>query len=177
MSYFLFGSFDSTKEPENFQDLKAYGTERNIYFWFDGEITFYEDIQRMCQEQKSGGTVKFAITSFGQRYNSSDLLFPYDKYSERLAGQSMEDFHECCRENLKLVFDCCEQLIAILEPMQLEIFVVEGYDDAFQRKRCSLDEMQEHLLMQIETTSFMDSCIYEIQNDDMNLQCEAEHFF
>lgn len=141
MSYFMFGSFDSTKGSEKIQALKSYGIERDIYFWFDGEITFYEDMQRMCQEQKSRGAVKFAITSFGQRYNSSDLLFPYDKYSEKLIGRSREDFHECCRENLKLVFDCCEQLIAILEPMQLEIFVVEGYDDAFQRKKCSLGEM------------------------------------
>ena len=47
-------------------------------------------------------------------------------------------------------------------PFHLEIFVVEGYDDIFERKNCTLKEMEEDLLYQIETESFIDSCIYQI---------------
>jgi hypothetical protein len=45
----------------------------------------------------------------------------------------------------------------------MEIFVAEGYDDGFERKKCTLDEMKKDLLSQIEKTSFIDSCIYQIQ--------------
>ncbi len=33
--------------------LKANGIENDIYIWFDKEITFYKDIQRMLTEQKA----------------------------------------------------------------------------------------------------------------------------
>lgn len=136
---------------------------KDVYFWFDEEITFYNDIIKMCFEQNSFGEVKFAITSVNQKYNSSDLLFPYDKFShEQLKDK--EYFSKCCRNNLKITIDCLRKLIEIPTLSNLEIFVVEGYDINFKRKRCTLNQMKEDLLFQIELERYIDSCIYEIHN-------------
>ncbi len=75
---------------------------------------------------------------------------------------SREILYQCCRNNLNTLFDCLQKLMEVSTLSRLEIFVVEGYDDAFQRKRCTLNEMKEDILIQIETTSFIDSCIYQI---------------
>lgn len=166
MSYFIFGSFDLIQNKRSLQDVKRYGKQRDVYFWFDEEITFYKDILQMCMEQKSCGKVKFALTSFNQKHNSSDLLFPYDKFTneELFKDKSRKVFCQCCKNNLSIVFDCLQNLIEISTPTHLEIFVVEGYDDAFQRKIYTLNEMEEDLLRQIETDAFIDSCIYQIHN-------------
>ncbi len=79
MSYFLFGSFNSTYDKDLLQQVKSYANEKNIYIWFSEEITFYKEIQRMLEEQKSEGSIKFAITSENEPCNSSDVLFPFDK--------------------------------------------------------------------------------------------------
>ena len=164
MSYFLFGSFDVSHNQRLIQNMKLYGEKRGVYFWFDDEITFYQDLPKMCFEQNSCGNVRFALTSFNQKYNSSDLLFPHNKYTteELFQDRSRECFCQCCRNNLNILFDCLQNLMEASTLSCLEIFVVEGYDDVFQRKRCTLNEMKEDLLIQIETTSFIDSCIYQI---------------
>ncbi len=166
MSYFIFGSFDLELNLNILQDIRTYGKRKNVYFWFNEEITFYKDITRMCIEQNSCGNVQFALTSVEQKYNSSDLLFPYDKYTneELFRDKKREYFRQCCENNLNIVFDCLERLIEIAAPSHLEIFVVEGYDDVFQRKICTLNEMREDLLCQVEQASFIDSCIYQIYN-------------
>ena len=164
MSYFIFGSFDLYENKNSLQDVKSYGEKKDVYFWYDEEITFYKDIVKMCIEQNSYGNVKFALTSFNRKYNSSDLLFPYDKYTneELFKDKSRKYFCQCCENNLRIVFDCLGKLVEISAPFHLEIFVVEGYDDIFERKNCTLKEMEEDLLYQIETESFIDSCIYQI---------------
>ncbi len=58
MSYFLFGSFNSTYDKELLQQVKVYANKKNIYIWFSEEITFYKEIQRMLEEQKSDGNIK-----------------------------------------------------------------------------------------------------------------------
>lgn len=166
MSYFIFGSFDLNQNKSSLQDVKIFGKRKDVYFWFDEEITFYNDIARMCLEQNSCGNMQFALTSFNQKYNSSDLLFPYDKYTneELFKDKSREFFCQCCHNNLNIVFDCLKKFMEVSNPSHLEIFVTEGYDDAFQRKRCTLSEMKEDLLSQIEAASFIDSCIYQIHS-------------
>ena len=164
MSYFIFGSFNFGENKSRLQDVKNYCKRKDVYFWIDEEIKFYNDVGLMCFEQSSFGNVKFALTSFNQKYNSSDLLFPYDKYTEEdlFQDKSGKYFRECCERNLNIVFDCLEQLTKISSLFCLEIFVVEGYDDVFQRKRCTWNEMKKDLLYQIQTASFIDSCIYQI---------------
>ena len=54
MSYFLFGAFNSVNNVKKLQQIKANGLENDIYIWFDEEITFYKDIQRILTEQYIG---------------------------------------------------------------------------------------------------------------------------
>lgn len=49
MSYFLFGAFNSVNNVKKLQQIKANGLENDIYIWFDEEITFYKDIQRILR--------------------------------------------------------------------------------------------------------------------------------
>ena len=81
MSYFVFGSFDSPNSESLFDKIKKYGQNKGVYFWFNSEITFYPEIFKMCKEQASQKQVTFALTSSKQPSNSSDLLFPYDKFT------------------------------------------------------------------------------------------------
>lgn len=164
MSYFLFGSFNVNQNKMFIQNIKLYGEKNGVYFWFDDEVIFYQDITKMCFEQNSLGNVKFALTSFNQKYNSSDLLFPYDKYTvnDLFKDNSREFFYNYCENNLDILFDCLHKLMEVSTLSHLEIFVVEGYDDTFQRKTCSLDKMKEDLLIQIENSFFINSCIYQI---------------
>jgi hypothetical protein len=162
MSYFLFGSFNSTFDKELIEHVKLYANEKNIYIWFGEEITFYKDIHRMLEEQKSEGNIKFAITSKNQPSNSSDVLFPFDKYDSDVlfSNESRDFYNQCCRENIDILFDCLKKLIVTLHVRQADIFVVEGYDDIFQKKVCNIDKLKQDLLCQIEDKVSIVSCIY-----------------
>lgn len=164
MSYFLFGTFNVLQNEKNIQKMKLYGREKDIYIWFDDEIAFYEGIQRMLIEQKSLGSIKFAITSKEQPYNSSDVLFPFDKFTNEdlFADKSREHFKKCCRNNISILFNYLNQLIESFQISQMEIFVVEGYDDNFFKKECDLEGVKGDLLLQIEDRVSIDSCIYYV---------------
>ncbi len=166
MSYFLFGSFNSTYDKELLHQVKSYANEKNIYIWFSEEITFYKEIQRMLEEQKSDGNIKFAITSENQPRNSSDVLFPFDKIASDVlfADESRSFYKQCCRDNIDILFDCLKKMIDSLHIIQAEIFVVEGYDDIFRKKICSIDEVKQDLLCQIEDKVTLDSCIYYVSS-------------
>ena len=162
MSYFLFGSFNSVHDRELLEQVKSYTSEKNIYIWFNEEITFSKEIHEMLEEQKSDGNVKFAITSENQPCNSSDVLFPFDKFSSDVLfeDKSRNFYKQCCRDNINVLFDCLENLKDSLHVEQAEIFVVEGYDDIFQKKVCNIDELKQDLLSQIENNVSIESCIY-----------------
>lgn len=164
MSYFLFGRFDSIKDAKLINDVKSYGNERGVYFLFDEEITIYDEIHRMCDEQAIGGDTTFAVTSLNQPCNSSDLLLPFDKYShdELSRNNSKEHFKTCCKRNIESLFECLRMLIKICCPAQLNILVVEGYDNNFEKKICTFKEMEDDLLLQIGEYGYIDSCIYYI---------------
>lgn len=162
MSYFLFGSFNAIHNKKLLQQIKSYGNKNNIYVWFNEEIAFYKEIQRMLEEQKSKGNITFAITSKNQPRNSSDVLFPFDKFTNEMlfSDESRNFYKKCCEDNLDILFDCLKKLVDLLYIRQAEIFVVEVYDDTFCKKICSMDEMKKDLLCQIENNVFIDSCVY-----------------
>lgn len=164
MSYFLFGAFNSVNNVKKLQQIKANGLENDIYIWFDEEITFYKDIQRMLTEQKAKGKIRFAITSKNQMYNSSDLLFPFDKYESKVmfADGSGELYRRCCRDNLNILFDFLDNMFKAIYMEQVEIYIVEGYDVAFHKKVCGIEEMKEDILWQVEHTQNIDSSIYYV---------------
>lgn len=164
MSYFLFGAFNAVYNEEQLQQIKVYGWENDIYIWFDDEITFYEDIQRMLTEQKAKGKIRFAITSKNQMYNSSDLLFPFDKFESKtmFADGTGELYRRCCRDNLNILFDFLDKMFEIFHMEQTEIYIVEGYDVVFRKKVCSMEEMKEDILWQAEYTQDINSGIYYV---------------
>ena len=139
--------------------------KKKTYIWFNQEITFYNDIQRMMREQKAEGNTLFAITSKNQPSNSSDVLFPFDKVPNKLLfiDESRMFYKKCCRENIDVLFDFLEKLISMFNIEYIEIFVVEGYDDIFQRKVCNIDEVKRDLLYQIEERVSIDSSIYYVR--------------
>lgn len=51
---------------------------------------------------------------------------------------------------------------SIFHAAQSEIFIVEGYDDNFQKKRLNVDKAKSDLLLQIEDYMSINSCIYYI---------------
>ena len=149
MSYFLFGTFNEIFDQDMQEKVKKYGESEQLYIWFNEEITFYEEINRMLLEQGAKGNTIFAITSVNQRYNSDDVLFPFDKF-----------YKKCCQENLEILFTFFKKLKELSQTIQMKIFVVEGYDDMFFSKSCTLDEMKKDLLYQIEEKASINSYIY-----------------
>lgn len=166
LSYFLFGSFDTALNEEIRSKIKNYSNHSNVYFHFDEEIDFYDDIIRMCEEQNiaEDGTI-FAVTSKNQPCNSSDLLFPFDKYSNEylFSDLTRKTFNETCKINLKILFDALKYLICICDVHCIKIIVVEGYDDKFLIKNCTLEEMQLDVLQQIVSECYIESIIYCIE--------------
>lgn len=165
MSYFLFGAFNAVHDEKQLQQIKANGIENDIYIWFDEEITFYKDIQQMLTEQNAKGKIRFAITSKNQMYNSSDLLFPFDKFESKtmFADGSRELYRRCCRDNLNILFDFLDKMMKTFYMEQIEIYIIEGYDVVFHKKVCSMEEMKKDILWQVEEKVFIDSCIYYVQ--------------
>jgi hypothetical protein len=162
MSYFLFGTFNEIFDQDMQEKVKKYGESEQLYIWFNEEITFYEEINRMLLEQGAKGNTIFAITSVNQRYNSDDVLFPFDKYSNEIlfADKSRKFYKKCCQENLEILFTFFKKLKELSQTIQMKIFVVEGYDDMFFSKSCTLDEMKKDLLYQIEEKASINSYIY-----------------
>ena len=164
MSYFIFGAFTSTKGSEVFEQIKQYADKKNILLWFGEEITFYKEIYTMINEQEAKGNIIFAMTSSKQPSNSSDLLFPFDKYSNDVlfADKSRDFFKLCCRNNISILFDCFRNMISLLQIKKMEIFVVEGYDDSFKKNVCHFDEFEQNILCQVEEKMCIESSIYYI---------------
>ena len=164
MSYFMFGTFDLMHNDSFLQHIKAYALERNIYIWFDEEITFYREIHTMLNEQNMSGNIKFAITSKNQPRNSSDVLLPFDKYpsNKLFADESMTFYKHSCRKNINILFECLDEFFAASNLKWIDICVVEGYDDSFRKLELTTGEMKCDLLNQIENTGTLDSSIYRI---------------
>ncbi len=162
MSYFLFGKFELIKDSNFIDTVKSYGEKRGVYFLFDDEITIYDEIFRMCDEQAIQGNTTFAVTSLNQPSNSSDLLFPFDKYThdELFPDNTNEVFETYCRRNIECLFECLKALGEIGCFTPLTILVVEGCDDNFEKRTCTFEEMEDDILLQIGNNGYIDSCIY-----------------
>ena len=161
----MFGSINGVKNKGTLQQIKNYAKEKSIYIWFDEEITFYDEIYRMLNEQKTMGNITFAITSKNQPCNSSDVLFPFDKYDSKVlfSDETRTFFKRCCRENINILFECLDKLIVLCQTSKGEIFVVEGYDNEFEKIECSLKEVKENIIMQIEDKIAVNSITYCIE--------------
>jgi hypothetical protein len=165
LSHFLFGDFSSFRfDSARIDAIKSYAKQKNIYFWFDREIDFYNDIHFMLEKCNKSG-ISFCITSKWQPKNSSDLLEPFDKYDQTELFPNGDDrtvFEAKCKENLDLLYEVLKTFCGLFEPERLRIFVTDDYDIDFVTKRCSLEEMMADILDQVCNTIGVDSTIFEI---------------
>lgn len=165
MSCYLFGIIDIFEQKIKINELVEYAKHKGVYFWFL-EKNIPNEIKEMFIEQNINEKGRFFVSSVNQPTNSSDLLLPFDKYTneELFKDRSRKFYNQCCRENLNIVFDCLHHMIKLLKPAKLEIFVTEGYDNSFLRKECTLNDMKEDIYRQIIVDAECDSSVYQIIN-------------
>lgn len=163
MSHFLIGEFVTNRIIESEQ--RTYGN-KDIYYYFNQKTDLCKDV---CDTVKENVKLPehdwFLITSKLQGKNSDDVLFPYDKYSNEELFPSDGDrefFEEKCISNLRLLFESLSQFIEDMNPVDLRIIIVQGYDTVFKEEKCTLETMFEDLQNQAINTYFLDSKIYNI---------------
>lgn len=163
MSCYLFGTFDVFEQKIKINELVEYAKNKDVYFWFS-EKNIPNEIKEMCIEQNINGKMSFFVSSANQPTNSSDLLLPFDKYTneELFRDKSRKFYKQCCKDNLSILFSCLQYMIALLKPAKLEIFLTEGYDNNFLRKKCTLNDMKEDIYRQIIVDAECDSSVYQI---------------
>jgi len=167
MSHFIFGTFVLYDNSEQaIQDVKQEFLDRELILHINQEVEFSSDINKMLLEYDSDFSTKFCITSFNQKFNSQDTLFPFDKYTDEELFPNDEDrtkFDELCAHNLKILKDAIVKAIELMKLTNVRIFVVDGYDTEFTIVKCNLDSMFEDILSQVKNSFILTSTIYEIQ--------------
>ncbi len=167
MSHILFGDFKSDYiNKDLIEKLRKEVLKKGVLFHFKDEINFYNDVNRMIQENVNINNNTFCITSVNQKYNSDDLLFPYDKYTdEELFPNTEEDrtqFEKLCCQNIMILKNGISKMRELLQTQNLRVFIVEGYDDNFSIIKCSEDEMFQDILKQVINSFNLKPKIYEI---------------
>lgn len=167
MSHIIFGDFirkSIDKHMEN--ELKNALLLDGILVYLNEEVDFNTDVIRMLKENSIDSNHKlFCITSIEQKYNSENLLFPYDNYSEDELFPDKEDrvvFEKVCFKNLQLLDKGIKKLRDILLPEKLRIFITMGYDDNFTTLKCTQEAMIEDIGKQVITSFNLESKIYEL---------------
>lgn len=168
MSHILFGEFSTELfELELIKKVKLLARSNGLFIYFEEEIDFYSDIQRMLLENNySQCNYFFYLTSESQPQNSEDILFPYEKYLKTDLfpnGNERGVFNDICRENLNNLLGILIEFVNIFNPNLLRIFVTVGYDDKFKIQKCSIKDMIDDIYSQVISTICLDSKIYEIQ--------------
>lgn len=161
MSEILFGDFYSKHlEKEQVDAAKASFFKKDVFIWLDNEITLhnnresYGSIQQMLHENpKENNNHAFFITTKIQSDNSYDLLYPWDKYkmAEKVSNDIFKEKtdEELCDTNLDILHELLLQLVKIIQPENMRIFVVVGYDPEFQTEKFSIGEMIDNLKSQV----------------------------
>ncbi len=167
MSHIIFGDFNKDLVNQHMKNELKYALLLNgILIYLNEEVNFDTDVERMLKENSINlNKGVFCITSADQKYNSEDMLFPYDNYSEDELFPNGEDrtmFEKICFDNLQTLNKGIIKLRDILQPKNLRIFVTVGYDDNFKILKCSQNAMIEDIGKQVITSFNLESKIYEL---------------
>ena len=168
MSHIIFGDFYArNNNRKNINQLKEKLFLSDVLFLNGNEISFSADIERMLKENVNTTTnMFFCLTTTKQKYNSDDLLFPYNKYSEEELfpnGENRDEFERKCFENLKIYQDSINNIIHMLSVIEMRIFITEGYDNKFEVMRCNnVEEMVEDIKKQVHNFFSLESKIYRM---------------
>lgn len=167
MSHIIFGDFHKDSVNHHIKSaLKNALLIDGILVYLNEEVDFNTDVTRMLKENSidlNNGV--FCITSITQKYNSEDLLFPYDNYAEDELFPNGEDrttFELICLDNLQPLNKGIKKLRDTLQPENLRIFVTMGYDDNFNNLKCSQAAMIEDIGKQVIRSFDLESKIYEL---------------
>ena len=171
MSHFLFVGF---RTKQIIGSIKKTYTNKDIFYLFNQKIYFCNDVMKMIQENEKSCSENWClITSILQKTNSQDVLLPYDKYSQQELFPNSADrmvFENKCFGNLNAFHANFLEFMEDIKPFSLRVFVVEGYDNDFIEKNCTLDTMIQDLKSQAIKTFFFESTIYNIQLDDIDMK-------
>lgn len=167
MSHIVFGDFKlDIMNEHSFEKIKKEAYSKGVLFHFNDEISFYKDISRMIQENAEiNNNCTFCITSSNQEFNSDDLLFPYDKYTDNELfpyGDDRKHFEKLCFQNIMILKYAISSLREVLNVSNLRVFVVEGYDDNFTTLKCTDTEMIKDVFEQVINSFNLYSKIYKI---------------
>lgn len=172
MSCFIFGDFfseraDDLSRGKIWDDLVKGG----VYIFFDEQMNdVYNEILQMLKEHPSNhSNVSFCLTSINQKYNSEDLLYPFDKYTEEElfpdgAEGNREIYMQLCLENLNPLKDAITKILDVFEPKSFRFFTTVGYDTEFDVCYCTKDEMTDDIYRQVTEEIELDSKIYVLKN-------------
>lgn len=169
MSRILFGDFKMDNcSLSQLKIVQKYTSEIGVYFWFDKEVDFYNDVQIILKEQtKQENKHTFCITTELQPTNSDDLLFPYYNYSTSKlfpnGDNNREQFNEYCKINLEILRKAFSCFLVLFQPKGIRVFITEGYDNDFKVICCDLEKMIQHIYNQIITSHILDSTIYLLE--------------
>lgn len=166
MSHILFGDFYLNElKSLVIEELKSKWLLKGIIIMFDDEILFNKELCSMLDKHSRVEKKRFCITTTIQKFNSDDILFPYDKYSRNELFPNGDDrtyFEKVCLDNLLILQEVICDLKEILELKELRIFITEGYDTEFVTKRCSVQKMISDIDSQVIKAFVLESVIYEI---------------
>lgn len=167
MSHIVFGDFKlDLMNEHSFEKLRKEAYSKGVLFHFNDEINFYKDIRKMLLENVDiDNNCIFCITSSNQEYNSDDLLFPDDKYTEEELfpdGDDRKHFEDLCFQNIIILKNAILSLSEVLNVSNLRVFVVGGYDDNFITMKCNEAEMAQDIFEQVINSFNLKSKIYKI---------------
>lgn len=171
MSHILFGDFFSEKTDSlSKEKIRAKLAEDDVYIFFDEQMNFYNDVFQMLAENKSNNSnTSFCLTSINQKYNSDDLLYPFDKYGEdELFPDGTEGdrewYEQLCLQNLTQLQNSVTKILEFLEVKFFRIFITDGYDTELDVCCCTIEEMIKDIYRQVTEDIGLNSKIYLLEN-------------
>ncbi len=171
MSHIVFGECNATnKAIELFREKISQINNNEILFWSGDGVNSHSEIHQMINENggRKGNHI-FYFTTINQPPNSDGLLFPYEKYSQKELFPDNNDrifFEKKCQEVLSKFIEIIEIMLYTTDIDNIRIFIAEGYDNEFNEKKCTTNEMMKHLLQEIKTSFSIDSVIYKLYKLD-----------
>ena len=164
MSHIVFGIF-SVSEFNQIDLLKQQLNSIGIILHIN-DFDFYKDIDVMLNENNAIDAIRFCLTTQTQPCNSEDLLIPsFDSNDDNLCCKTdnRTEFNQMCLNNLNVLKHALNFIINNSYVSNVKVFITEGYDDDFDLKECTIDDMIKDIYLQVINHLSVDSTIYTVK--------------